>query len=108
MGRGRDAARSGRWTRVNDPQQAENGPRRQIGPAEKGGAEIGHRPPRGPSRGNRADRTGRAHLIQNSEPEHQEDDPEDPEYLPEENTDEQDSGDDEPDNIVTRDDWYED
>ncbi|WVZ63068.1 hypothetical protein U9M48_012735 [Paspalum notatum var. saurae] len=47
-------------------------------------------------------------LIQNSEPEHQEDDPEDPEYLPEENTDEQDSGDDEPDNIVTRDDWYED
>ncbi|WVZ93885.1 hypothetical protein U9M48_039837 [Paspalum notatum var. saurae] len=47
-------------------------------------------------------------FIQNSEPEHQEDDPEDPEYLPEENTDEQDSGDDEPDNIVTRDDWYED
>ncbi|WVZ91563.1 hypothetical protein U9M48_037715 [Paspalum notatum var. saurae] len=47
-------------------------------------------------------------LIQNSEPEHQEDDPEDPEYLPEENTDEQDSGDDEPDNIVTRDGGYED
>ncbi|WVZ90130.1 hypothetical protein U9M48_036460 [Paspalum notatum var. saurae] len=42
------------------------------------------------------------------ESEHQEDDPEDPEYLPEENTDEQDLGDDEPDNIVTRDDWYED
>ncbi|WVZ89031.1 hypothetical protein U9M48_035490 [Paspalum notatum var. saurae] len=47
-------------------------------------------------------------LIQNSEPEHQEDDPEDPEYLLEENTDEQDSSDDEPDNIFTRDDWYED
>ncbi|WVZ88803.1 hypothetical protein U9M48_035276 [Paspalum notatum var. saurae] len=44
----------------------------------------------------------------NPEPEHQEDDPEDPEYLPKENTDEQDPGDDEPDNIVTRDDWYED
>ncbi|WVZ93016.1 hypothetical protein U9M48_039039 [Paspalum notatum var. saurae] len=52
-----------------------------------------------------------SHLFENDlfpESEHQEDDPEDPEYLPEENTDEQDSGDDEPDNIVTWDDWYED
>ncbi|WVZ79755.1 hypothetical protein U9M48_027298 [Paspalum notatum var. saurae] len=42
------------------------------------------------------------------EPENQEDDPEDPEYLPKENADEQDLGDDEPDNLITRDDWYED
>ncbi|WVZ90835.1 hypothetical protein U9M48_037110 [Paspalum notatum var. saurae] len=43
-----------------------------------------------------------------AEPKNQENDPEDPEYLPEENADDQDSGDDEPDNIITRDDWYED
>ncbi|WVZ50762.1 hypothetical protein U9M48_001987 [Paspalum notatum var. saurae] len=72
--------------------------------------------PNGPTGENKAERAGRGigaekltrSLIQNSEPEHQEDDPEDPEYLPEENTDEQDSSDDEPDNIVTRDDRYED
>ncbi|WVZ94793.1 hypothetical protein U9M48_040644 [Paspalum notatum var. saurae] len=34
-----------------------------------------------------------------------EDDQEDPEYLPEEEANEQDSGDDEPDNLVTRDNW---
>ncbi|WVZ89328.1 hypothetical protein U9M48_035749, partial [Paspalum notatum var. saurae] len=42
------------------------------------------------------------------ESEIQKDDPKDPEYLPEEEANEQDSGDDEPDNLVARDDWYED
>ncbi|WVZ83039.1 hypothetical protein U9M48_030224 [Paspalum notatum var. saurae] len=53
-------------------------------------------------------RTGPSWADLSSESEHQEDDPKDPEYLPEENTDDQDSGDNEPDNIVTREDWYED
>ncbi|WVZ85478.1 hypothetical protein U9M48_032401 [Paspalum notatum var. saurae] len=44
----------------------------------------------------------------NQESEIPEDDQEEPEYLPEEEANEQDSGDDEPDNLVARDDWYED
>ncbi|WVZ81289.1 hypothetical protein U9M48_028682 [Paspalum notatum var. saurae] len=65
---------------------------------------MGHRLPRGPS-GKKGNQAGQAQWRSGIG---REDDPEDPEYLPEENTDEQDSGDDEPDNIVTRDDWYED
>lgn len=44
----------------------------------------------------------------NHEPDHQEDDPEDPEYLPEEDAEEPDTGDDGVDNLITGDDWYED
>ncbi|WVZ51174.1 hypothetical protein U9M48_002339 [Paspalum notatum var. saurae] len=45
----------------------------------------------------------RDHAHPRHEPENQEDNPEDPEYLPEENADDQDPGDVEPDNLITMD-----